>query len=249
MMFWSFAVLIRGLDVFLLFESVRNYYVILVESFKDSKFFLIIVAYICYVFGLVKSVLSIGAQDKDNLLEMVLNVFGESLGGFEAPSKETIEDIGIRNVFWVHFTLLLIFSMIIGSNSLIAIIGDSYERVQVDKSFYDAVQKNKMLRELNDNFLLLNKIKETKSDPRFVHIVKYADHSVQNKEGHGRIENIQEIINAKVDACEKSIKKDVADVNNKVKKEVADVKEVADAIKREVAEIKEQLQMLINKNN
>ena len=75
MMIWSFAVLIRGLDLFLLFESVRNDYVILVESFKDSKAFLIIVTYICYVFGVVNSLLLIGDQDKSGLLELILTVF------------------------------------------------------------------------------------------------------------------------------------------------------------------------------
>ena len=75
MMIWSFAVLIRGLDLFLLFESVRNDYVILVESFNDSKAFLIIVTYICYVFGVVSSLLLIGDQDKNGLLELILTVF------------------------------------------------------------------------------------------------------------------------------------------------------------------------------
>ena len=48
MIFWSVTVLVRGLDTFLLFEGTRNFYVILLESFNDSKKFLIIVLYICY---------------------------------------------------------------------------------------------------------------------------------------------------------------------------------------------------------
>ena len=53
------------------------------------------------------------------------------MGGFSAPDKDTIKDLGVRFVFWVLFILLLIVSNIIGFNSLIAIIGDSYERVHV----------------------------------------------------------------------------------------------------------------------
>lgn len=56
-MFWGFTVLLRGLDLFLLFERVRNFYVILMESWKDSKPFLILVFYICFVFALVTALL------------------------------------------------------------------------------------------------------------------------------------------------------------------------------------------------
>ena len=149
------------------------------------------------------------------------------MGGFSAPDKDTFKDLGVRYVFWTLFTLLLIASNIIGFNSLIAVIGDSYERVQVDKAFYDAVQKFKVLRELNDNYLFLNRNKEIKADPRFVHIVKYAGDSVHNMEWQGRIQNIKEIVQTEVKS-----------INNKV-----------DDVKKEVAEIKEQLQILINKNN
>ena len=58
-------------------------------------------------------------------------------------------------------------------------------------------------------------------------------------EWHGRIQNIKEIVNA----SEKSMKKEVADV----KREVADVNNKVDDVKREVAEMKEQLQTIINK--
>ena len=170
------------------------------------------------------------------------------MGGFSAPDKDTFKDLGVRYVFWTLFTLLLIASNIIGFNSLIAVIGDSYERVQVDKAFYDAVQKFKVLRELNDNYLFLNRNKEIKADPRFVHIVKYAGDSVHNMEWHGRIQNIKEIVNVSEKSINKKIdavKSEVAAVNNKiddVKSEVADVKKRIDSID-------EKLQMLINKLN
>ena len=57
MLIWAFAVLLRGLDLFLLSENARNYYVILIESIKDSGIFMNIVGYICIVFGLVNSLL------------------------------------------------------------------------------------------------------------------------------------------------------------------------------------------------
>ena len=127
------------------------------------------------------------------MLELILTVFKDSLGGFSAPEKDTIKDLGERFVYWVLLILLLIASAIIGFNSLIAIIGDSYERVQSEKAFFDAVQKFAILNELNDIYLFFNMFRTIEPDPRFVHIVKYADTSAQNVEWLGRIQNIKEI--------------------------------------------------------
>ena len=135
-------------------------------------------------------------------------------------------------------TLLLIASNIIGFSSLIAVIGDSFERVQVDKAFYDAVQKFIILNELNDTYLFLNRNKEIKADPRFVHIVKYAGDSVQNMEWHGRIQNIKEIVQTEV----KSIKKEVAGV----KQEIEGVKQ---EIEKQNAEMKQEMEQEIEKQD
>ena len=75
MIFWSVTVLTRGLDTFLLFESTRNFYVILLESFNDSKEFLAIVMYICYFFAFVYSVIDIGNENDANLFERGMIVF------------------------------------------------------------------------------------------------------------------------------------------------------------------------------
>ena len=135
-------------------------------------------------------------------------------------------------------TLLLIASNIIGFSSLIAVIGDSFERVQVDKAFYDAVQKFIILNELNDTYLFLNRNKEIKADPRFVHIVKYAGDSVHNMEWQGRIQNIKEIVQTEV----KSIKKEVAGV----KQEIEGVKQ---EIEKQNAEMKQEMEQEIEKQD
>ena len=75
MLIWSFSVLFRGLDLFILSDETRTYYVIVKESINDSKSFMRFVGYICIVFGLVTSLLKIGDQDKSNLLELTLTVF------------------------------------------------------------------------------------------------------------------------------------------------------------------------------
>jgi hypothetical protein len=94
------------MDIFLLFSKTRSLFVILIESFKDSKAFLIIVAYICYFFALITSLIEIGDEDKLSLVELIFMVFQDALGGFSAPDKETFSNTGERMANWLKFLLL-----------------------------------------------------------------------------------------------------------------------------------------------
>lgn len=59
-LFWSLAVLLRTMDIFVLFSRLRKFYVILIESFNDAVPFLYLVLYICFVFAIVSSFTQIG---------------------------------------------------------------------------------------------------------------------------------------------------------------------------------------------
>ena len=194
MILWSLAVMLRGLDNCLLVSSLRSYFVILLESLKDSKAFLLIVAYNCFVFALVYSLIAIGDLEKLPLIELVFIVFQDSLGGFSAPDSEETNNFDLRMVLWTVFILLLVVTNIIGLNSLIAIIGDSYERVQTDKAFYDAIQKFGLLNELNNIYLFFYRNKKVVADYVYIHIVTYADASQAKKEWKGRIQNVRDCV-------------------------------------------------------
>ena len=81
------------------------------------------------VFALITSLLIIGEEEKTSLPELFLLAIIDSLGGFAVPDKEETSDDGKRSVAWVLLLLLILVLNIIGLNSLIAIIGDSYDRV------------------------------------------------------------------------------------------------------------------------
>ena len=191
---WALAVLLKGLDVCLLFSKIRSYYVILIESYKESKAFLAIVGYICTVFAIVSSFITIGDEDNFIMLELGFIVFQDSLGGFEAPDKDEISDNLERMARWVIFILFLIVTNIIGINSLIAIIGDSYERVQLDRAFYDASEKFGILNKLNEFYLFLNHNKKMAAKYVYIHIVRYSKYSISNKVWKGRIQHIREVV-------------------------------------------------------
>ena len=64
-------------------------------------------------------------------------VFSEAIGGFDAPG--TGKDRVVTA--WLVFILLQIITSIIVLNTLIAILGDSYDNVQNDAIAYDMRQK------------------------------------------------------------------------------------------------------------
>ena len=90
--------------------------------------------------------------------------------------------------------LLLLVSNIIVLNSLIAIIGDSFDKVQSEKAFFDAQQKFGMLSELNDIYLVYHEFVPVNSSKEFVHVVSYADQDSSKKDWQGRIQNTRELI-------------------------------------------------------
>ena len=150
MIAWSLAVLLRGIDVLLLFRRSRNFYIILIESFDVSKPFLVIIIYICIALALANNLLDIGNEDKSSLLERALIIFNESLSVPDIPEDD---EAGLRYANWILILYLLLVSTIIGFNTLIAIIGDSFDKTQLESRYYDAVQKFALLNELNDVYM------------------------------------------------------------------------------------------------
>lgn len=135
---------------------------------------------------------------------------------------------------WVNFLLLLGITNIIGINSLIAIIGDSYEKVQSDRGFYESIYKFDLLSELNDFYLFLYRNRRREANFVYVHIIRYDDSSVSKKEWKGRIQ---------------SMKDHVLDNSNALK---AEVKQEIAQVRGDISEMKEQLSMIMkiisNKN-
>ena len=60
---------------------------------------------------------------------------------------------------------------VVALNTLIAIIGDSYERVQNDRESYDALQRVELLDELNDFYMLF---KRAERRLVYLNVVSYA---------------------------------------------------------------------------
>ena len=74
-----------------------------------------------------------------SLVEHVVTVFLEALGDFTAPNKDDTPVSSLRMNKWIVFLLLQMGTNIVALNTLIAIIGDSFDKVQNEKESYDAL--------------------------------------------------------------------------------------------------------------
>ena len=115
-----------------------------------------IIIYICFALALANNLLDIGNEDKDNIFERALIIFRDSLAGPDPPADG--DDEGLRYAYWFLIFLLLLISTTIGFNLLIAIISDVFDKIQLERSYYDAVQKFSLLNELNDIYMFGNYI-------------------------------------------------------------------------------------------
>ena len=171
---WSLSAAIQAFGFFMLFKKYRNLYVLITESIKDSNEFMVILAYICMTFAFIGQLMVMGVINSTHdlsLVEYSLGVFLEALGDFERPTVENTPQPYFRFNVWIMFLLLQMITNVVALNTLIAIIGDSYERVQNDRESYDALQRVELLDELNDFYMLF---KRAERRLVYLNVVSYA---------------------------------------------------------------------------
>jgi hypothetical protein len=132
---WTTSVVYRGTHIFKLFDRTRELYSIIEVSVQDSLSFMMLVGFLIFSFGLIRSMLDF-PNNHDMSYEFGM-MFSDILGGFDAPGTGDEYQPGK----WVAFCLSLTYIMVIAMNSLIAILGDSFDKVQSDLRSYDSLQK------------------------------------------------------------------------------------------------------------
>ena len=184
---------------------------------------MIITIYILFVFtvikqyqGLINGITAISFADQMGI------VLTEALGGFEVP------DIGHDKVVaaWLIFILLQIVTSIIVLNTLIAILGDSYDNVMNEQVAYDTKQKVELLIELNDFYKSDSKNK--KDDKEYIIMIRYVTNEMGGGAWEGKIKMItREIKNLNTATDEKFKKmKQLQDENQaKIMEQFAQIKQ------------------------
>ena len=196
-----------------------------------------------------------GVTENDMMLiEYGLGVFLEALGDFERPSIENTPQPLIRFNVWIMFLLLQMITNVVALNTLIAIIGDSYERVQNDRESYDALQRIELLDELNDFYVLFNRAERRLV---FLNVVSYSTRGEdENNEWGGRLKIITKTLEssiARVRTEVAGVKSEIATIKTEIKSDnvatTATIKSEISEIKRQNARIEEQLSKLLAKED
>lgn len=115
-------------------------------------------------------------------------MFSDILGGFDAPG--TGEDYEPGK--WLIFIFSMTYLMVIALNSLIAILGDSFDKVQSDLRSYDCLQKIELLIEFNLKF---PQYRES-VDMKYIQVIKYLEQgSGETNAWEGKIKKVDKMIN------------------------------------------------------
>ena len=153
-------------------------------------------------------------------------VFSETLGGFDMPGVGLEKKVGS----WIIFIMLQLLTNIVVLNTLIAILGDSYDNVMNEQNRYDMKMKIELLQELNQ--LRMTKAGK-KLRKKYIIIVRYFEKDQNSVQWEGKIKMItrqvktqgDEII-AKIKAVDEATKKDNAEIKNKIEKIDKDMAEM-----------------------
>jgi hypothetical protein len=99
------------------------------------------------MFGLISKLLDLSSPGK-TLIERSLIVFTDTLGGSgfpengdDEPEDEYDGKFNKRVPLWIHYLGVMIFTNFVTLNTLIAIIGDAYDKVMSDLQRYEAETK------------------------------------------------------------------------------------------------------------
>lgn len=124
---WTFTVTIRASDLFKLFDKTRMLLSIIFVSIEDVMSFTIITIYMLFSIGVVTNLIKY--PDNENIVFTTANLFAYSMGAeFDAPPTGENYIPGE----WTVFVILKFIIDIVVFNTLIAILGDSFDQVKMD---------------------------------------------------------------------------------------------------------------------
>jgi hypothetical protein len=161
---WTFALTMRAMDIFKMYDDTRQLFSILVVSAMDCIPFLLITGGMIVAFAIIKAFLKIG-EDEVAFYDQLGVDFAYTMGGWDSP------DVGEERTpgAWTVFFVLIFITNLIVLNTLIAILGNSFDNVMTDGIVYDMREKIALLLELHD-FQVWNR---DKVDNRYIHIIRY----------------------------------------------------------------------------
>ena len=181
--------LLRGVTVFQLFDGTRFYIELIFRSLNDIKYFFLMFAYSTFTFGFLLMI------SRDQGLGFS-SIWGESydlnFGNYEDTTS------GVYFMQYIGYFGATVINVVLMLNLLISILGDSYERFQLEQAVVDIKEKAKISMDLQSMMFWSNK----QSDLKYIRLCDSAFPDEEEQDWEGRIrfmdkkfdKNIKELI-------------------------------------------------------
>ena len=178
----AFINLARGISVFRLFDGTRFYIELIARSFSDIKYFFLMFVYSTFGFGFLLTI------SKENPLNFE-NIW---IASYDMNFGDKYQDINyITEVNYMEYSVFFgatVINLILMLNLLISILGESYEKFQVEQSVIQIKVKSKialdlqtMLRRTHENSML-----------KYITLCTLAFDVEEERDWKGRIKHIDE---------------------------------------------------------
>ena len=166
--------LLRGITGFHLFDSTRFYIDLIFTSLSDIKYFFLMFSYSTFTFGCLLMI------SRDQSLSFD-GIWGDSynlnFGNYENA------DTGIYFMQYIVYFGATVVNVVLMLNLLISILGDSYERFQLEQTIVDIKEKARISMEYQSMMFWTNK----ESQLLCIRVCKSAFQDEEDQEWEGRM--------------------------------------------------------------
>lgn len=193
-----FTNFIKGLNIFKAFDSTRFYISLITRAVKETYSFLIIFSYTTFGFG---ALYIASINEAESPFIMLWKVPYElNFGVFNTPNNFSIE--------YVYFILASLFNIIMMLNLLIAILGDSFDKFQIDAVELDYIEKLNSILDVECIYLMVR----TKERKGFLQLCNLDMKDTDIDVWGGKIKEIE----IKIGRISKEIKEDSSRIEGKI---------------------------------
>lgn len=168
---------IKGLAIFKVFDATRLYISLLIRAIKETYSFLIIFCYSTIAFGAIY--VSSNGQTDSPFVMLWKVPYDLNFGVFNSNSSMTIE--------YVYFVLATLINIVMMLNLLIAILGDAFDKFQIEAGELDYKQKLESIMEIECLFYFVR----TKRKKGFLQLCDYDYDDEERDVWEGKIKKIE----------------------------------------------------------
>ncbi len=152
----GFFLIVKFFDWLRVFEPTAFYVLLMLETIKDTRVFIILILFALMMFGIPLSILNENRTSDDEIVEspigfwvfdMLLNQYLLALGEWEATRGNYSEGIQTKMCYAFFFAATFI-SQITMLNMLIAVMGDTFDRVMENKDINSIKSKLELVADL-----------------------------------------------------------------------------------------------------